>query len=220
MNESERPREKAIRLGIETLSNRELLALLLRSGVKGLSVLQVADEILKLRKNLCSLQNISLSELIEIKGISHAKALEILACMELSKRFSYDRMCEEFCIEHPIHLVEWMNKKIGFADQEHFFVLFLNTKNKIIGSKQLFSGLLDSCNVGAKEVFKEAIRYNSAKIMIVHNHPSGNVEPSVEDQRVTLQLQDVADVCKIPILDHIIVGKNNYFSFKEHQLLI
>lgn len=219
MNENERPREKALRLGIESLSNRELLALLLRSGVAGFSALEVADQILLLRNHLGLLQNVTLLELTKIKGISHVKALEILACMELSRRVSYDSMCEEFQVDRPKKLIEWMNKKIGFSDQEHFFVLFLNQKNKIIGHKLLFVGLLDSCNIGAKEVFKEAIRYNSAKILLVHNHPSGSVEPSVEDQRVTMHLQDVADICKIPILDHIIVGNNHYFSFREHQLL-
>lgn len=219
MKQNERPREKALRLGIEILSNRELLALLLRSGVKGKSALEVADQILLLRNQLGALQNVTIHELMQIKGISIAKGLEILACLELSKRISYDEMCEQFSIEHPASLIEWMNKKIGFANQEHFFVLFLDTANKIIGFKELFVGLLNSCNVGAKEIFKEAISRNSAKILLVHNHPSGQIEPSVEDQRVTMQLMDVADVCKIPILDHIIVGQNRYFSFKEKHLL-
>lgn len=219
MNELERPREKVLRFGIETCSNRDLLALILRSGVKGKSVMELADEILARKKNLSMLQTLTIQELMEIKGIKKAKAIEILAVFELSKRLSLDELPEEISINKPETLVSWLNKEIGFTDQEHFMVIFLDTRNRMIYSKKLFVGSLDQSIVHPRDIFKEAIRLNSSKIMCVHNHPSGDVSASSADLLATRSIQEVGELVGIPLLDHLIVGKNNFLSMRSEGLL-
>lgn len=219
MNELERPREKVLRFGITHCSNRDLLALILRSGVKGKSVMELADEILAKRKNLSLLQTLTIQELMDIKGIKKAKAIEILAVFELSKRLSLDELPEEISINSPETLVSWLNKEIGFTDQEHFMVIFLDTRNRMIYSRQLFVGSLDQSIVHPRDIFKEAIRLNSSKIMCVHNHPSGDVSPSSADLLATRSIQEVGELVGIPLLDHLIVGKNNFLSMRSEGLL-
>lgn len=217
MSEYDRPREKALAYGIHVLTNKELLAVLLRSGIPGKSVLELAEEILSLRNHLGELSQIQIHELMQIKGIKEAKALELLACFELSRRISYQQIEDKDVMNSPKALVRWLNKQIGYFDQEHFFVLFLNTKNHIISYKSMFVGSGSSCQVSAKEVFTEAMRLSAQKIIIAHNHPSGNIEPSISDMTLTKAILEVGNLCGIPLLDHIIVGKNNYYSFKENQ---
>lgn len=219
MCESERPREKAIKHGIDKLSNRDLLAIIIRSGIPNKSVLQLADELLTKERNLSRLQCISYEQLIKIKGIKQAKAIELLACFELSKRISKDEIFDEVIIDQPKTLVQWLNKEIGFLRQEHFLAVFLDTKNKIINEKTIFIGSLDRTVVHPREIYKEAIRLNASKIMVVHNHPSGDCTPSQSDILTTQRIRDVGVVVGIPLMDHIIVGNNNYFSLRENKLL-
>ena len=216
---AERPREKAIRYGMEFLHHNELLAILLRSGYKGKSAIELADEILQLRQSLNGLSNVSLEELTSLKGIKQAKALEILACFELSRRIAYEQIEKKTVIQNPKALIHWLNTQIGYQEQEHFMILFLNHKNEILTYKDMFIGLQNSCNVSAREVYTHALRINAAKIMLVHNHPSGSVEPSLEDIQVTDRFAAVGKLCGIECLDHLIVGQNRYFSFKEKQMI-
>lgn len=219
MQKEERPREKAKRFGIESLSTTELLALLLRCGYRGSSVLQVAQQLLSESKGLVQLSQMDAKELIKIKGISETKVLELQACFEISKRISSQTLFNSLKINSPKIVSEYLNKKIGYKKQEHFVVLMLDTKNQLIKEMTLFVGSLNTSVVHAREVYKCAIEHASAKIMIAHNHPSGECIPSEQDILVTDALQQVGELVGIPLLDHIIVGNNQYFSFKEKQLM-
>ncbi|MEG0290088.1 MAG: DNA repair protein RadC [Erysipelotrichaceae bacterium] len=220
MSEAERPREKAILNGIESISNRDLLAIIIRSGTKGSSAMQLADHILMLGHSLCDILSLDMSTLTTIKGIKETKALQILACFELSKRIAFDQSKQErIQVNHPKVIVDWLNKEIGFSSQEHFIVIFLDNKNHIISYKTLFIGSLNASVVHPREVYKEAIEKKAAKIMVAHNHPSGDPQPSENDIITTRCLKETGDIVGIPLLDHIIVGKNNYISFAQKLLI-
>lgn len=219
ISEQERPREKVLRYGIEQCSNRDLLAIILRSGVKGKSVLELADQLLSMEQNLAMITRLTYEELIQIRGIKKAKAIVLLACFELSKRISSDQVISAMCINNPSNLSEWLNKKIGFKDQEHFMVIFLGTKNQILKDKTIFIGSLDRTIIHPREIYKEAIKLNASKIICVHNHPSGDVTPSPNDIVATQAISEVGKTVGIPLLDHLIVGNNHYLSFREQGLL-
>ncbi len=201
------------------LHHNELIAILLRSGIPGKSAIELADEVLHLRDSLTKLSTISLAELMSIKGIKQAKALEILACFELSKRMALAEVEGKVQINRPVALMHWLNTQIGYLDQEHVFVVFLNYRNEIITYQDMFSGLENSCAVSVRQVYTQALRCNASKIMLVHNHPSGNVVPSLEDEKMTKRFVEVGKTCGIECLDHVIVGHNRYFSFKEQQMI-
>lgn len=215
----ERPREKALRYGVETLSNRELLAIVLRCGYKGVSVLQLADQVLSTSKGLLPLLQMDMQSLCAIKGISQIKAIEIGAILEMSKRIAQEKVQAGVYGESPQLIAEYLIKKIGFHKQEHFLALFLDTKNKIIKDKVLFIGSLNQSVVHTREIFKEAISCSGAKIVVAHNHPSNNCTPSESDILVTNTIMEVGNLVGIPLLDHLIVGMDQYFSFKEKGLL-
>ncbi len=215
----ERPREKAMQYGIEVLSNRELIALLLRSGTKTRSALEVADEVMQLTTSLGEIANLSMAELMKVKGIKYAKGLELLAAFELGKRIAFDKVLHKKQIEHPEDLMDWLNKEIGYVQQEHFVVMFLNQRNQIINYKTLFIGTLTSASVHPREIFKEAMKQGCAKIICAHNHPSGNSEPSQADIQLTKVIQQVGEMVAIPLVDHLIVAHNTYTSLRQKQLM-
>lgn len=205
--------------GMTSLHTNELLAILLRSGCKGKSAIELADEVLALRKPLSNLFSLTYGELMHIKGIKKAKALEILACFELSRRMSLMELNEKDVIRHPKSLIAWLNKQIGYHEQEHFLVVFLNHKNEIISYQDMFIGQRNSCQVAPNEVFTQALRIGAYRIILVHNHPSGDVTPSEEDVMTTQRFLEIGKLCGIECLDHVIVGHNRYFSFKEKQMI-
>ncbi len=215
----ERPREKAIQYGVSTLSNRELLAILLRSGSKQQSALELADDLLNIHGGLGNLSNASIAQLIRVKGIKEVKAIQLLACFELSKRITREQLPKTFNIDHPKKVLDWLNQQIGFCHQEHFLVLFLNIKNTILSYKILYIGTSSGAKIEPKEVFQEAIQRRCQRIICVHNHPSGDVTPSHADIMVTKSLQAIGNMVGIELLDHIIVGKNNYTSLRKNVLL-
>ncbi len=219
MSKEELPREKAVKYGIHTLSNRELLALLLKSGTPQKSVFDLADELLFIAQGLSGLYELEYLQLIHIKGIHMVKALDILGAIELGKRLSLSEAKQLQTMNEPIIIAHYFNQKIGFKKQEHFEVLLLDQKNKMIHEQTLFIGTLFSSIVHNREIFKLALQYSAAHIIIVHNHPSGDCIPSEQDILVTQNIEQAGYIMSIALLDHIIVGKNNYFSFKEHQLI-
>ena len=214
---SERPREKALMHGIESLSNRELLALLIRSGTANHSAFDIADDLLS--NGLGAFSRLSFSELCKIEGISKVKALEILAWNQLSHRISCEAMQHKDVVSDPEALIQWCKMKLGVLQQEHFLVVFLDSHNAVQGYKVLFTGTLNSSLVHPREVFKEALNVSCSKILVVHNHPSGNLEPSAADLMVTENLVNSGKMMKIPVIDHLIVSGSDYFSFYEHGLL-
>jgi DNA repair protein RadC len=215
----ERPREKALAFGIDSLSNRELIAIILKTGCKNISVLEIADEILRVSGGISNLGKIDLSELIRIKGIKEVKAIELLASLEFAKRVSYGDSKNKDVISNPVSLTKWLQYEIGNRDQEYFIVVFLNVKNEIINYEIISKGTADSSLVHPRDVFKHAVKNNTNKIIVAHNHPSNNCNPSKADLVTTTRLVDSGKLLGINIIDHIIIGSSNYYSFKEHKLL-
>ncbi|MEG0823744.1 MAG: DNA repair protein RadC [Erysipelotrichaceae bacterium] len=219
MPSNERPREKAIKFGIDKLSNQEVLALILGSGSKYNDVFKVADNLLMDAKGISNLLSYEIEDFKKIKGIKEAKALQLKACVELVKRMSVPNDTEVISISNPLILSNWLNNEIGYKKQENFIAVYLNTKNEIITYKILFIGSLNSSLVHPREIFKEAMRISTAKIIIAHNHPTGECTPSEQDIALTKNLCEIGKLMGIPIVEHIIVGKNNYFSFAQKFLI-
>lgn len=215
----ERPREKAMRFGITSLGNRELIAVLLRCGSKQHSALEVADEVLCHHTSLGELAKASVQELMKIDGIKQAKAIELQAAFELGRRIAYDEIQHLVKIESPLDLVNWLSQLIGYEKQEHFVAVFLNQKNQIVSYKTLFVGTLTNASVHPREVFKEAMRIGCAKIICAHNHPSGDPKQSDADVQITQSLVECGSIVSIPVLDHIIVSRNTYISFRQKRLI-
>ncbi|MDD6468115.1 MAG: DNA repair protein RadC [Erysipelotrichaceae bacterium] len=215
----ERPREKAMLYGVRTLSNRELLGILLRCGYQGKSSLEVADEVLKIAGGISGLPQMTYADWTQIKGIKQAKAIDLMVVFELVRRCRYEQAKQEEMIQSPQSLISWLQLELGHLKQEHFLVVFLNIKNFIIGYQTIFVGGLDHANIHPREIFKEAFSRSAAKIVLVHNHPSQDVLPSVADRNVTIQLQEVSKIMNIPIMDHLIIAQNRWFSFRQQGLL-
>lgn len=204
---------------MRALSTKELFAILIRHGNKQGSALDIAEEILVKYPTLVDLASASLEDLSKIKGVSNAKGLELLAAIEIARRMSFEECADKNSITDSKSLVKWLNLEIGMQDQELFLVVFLDVRNQILKSEILFKGALDRSIVDSREIFKKALLYSSTRIIVVHNHPSGNTEPSTEDIMVTEQLKEIGHLMNVELLDHIIVGKNHHFSFKQSGLL-
>lgn len=217
MNVQERPREKAVTLGMGMLSNRELVAILLRSGTKSCSVLELADQVLHSKQDLVNLMDIQLDELMKIPGIKTAKATQLLACFELCRRISLDRLKQETTTEEksPI-LSEWLMQEIGHEPQEHFVVVFLNNRGKMISHKRMFIGTSSKSFANPREVFLEALHRGCSKIICAHNHPSGDVTPSDADFISAAAIEESGDMIGIKVIDHLIVSSRTYYSFRDH----
>lgn len=215
---SERPREKLIKYGSEHLTDSELLALVLKTGYKGINVCDLSINLLKEIESLKNLRDISLEKLMSIKGIGKAKAIEILAIIELSKRIYYSSSkTHSLKCSNPKNIYE--NNKYLFDNlkQEHFYCLYLNSKNKLIERKLLFMGTINRSVVHPREIFKEAYKLSASSIVCMHNHPSGDKTPSIEDINLTKSLVDIGKINGIPVIDHIIVTQDGYFSFHDNM---
>ena len=178
---------------------------------------EIADDLLK--NGLLAFSRMNFADLCEVDGISKVKALEILAWNQLSHRISCEKMQDKDVVSDPGALIEWCKMKLGALQQEHFLVVFLDARNAVQGYKVLFTGTLTSSLVHPREVFKEALNVSCAKLLVVHNHPSGNLEPSSADLMVTENLVNSGKMMKIPVIDHLIVSGSDYFSFYEHGLM-
>ncbi len=216
--EKEKPRDKALRYGINTLSAKELLAILLRNGYRGKSVLDVAEELLEKAGGIQGIPKLSVQELCSVKGIFIAKALELKACFELGRRISFETVMDENVMRHQGELVHWIQTEIGSSLQEHFMVIFLDHFNRIKAHQILFTGTLDTAQVYPRDIFREAILQNCSGMILAHNHPSGDVSPSHADMSITGQLLILAQMMKMRILDHIIVSQNDFLSFHNEDL--
>lgn len=213
------PREKAVNYGINSLSNSELLALVIKSAYKDKNVIELSKEIIESASGFENLLSLSYEELINIKGIKQAKALEILAILEIARRLSRIDCIKEETLNNPDKIVEWIRFNIGFKDKEEFYVMFLNAAGKIIKSEVLFVGCKNSSIVGIDETMRRAILLKASAFIVCHNHPSGNVNPSYADKKITKDLMDAGKLLSIKLLDHIIVSKDSYFSFLREGLL-
>lgn len=181
--------------------------------------MEVADEVLRMSQGLQGLPQMKYKDWIQIKGIKQAKAIDLMVIFELVRRCQFEMAKQETTVSSPQALVHWLQLELGHLKQEHFLVVFVNIKNYIIGYKTIFVGGLDQANVHPREIFKEAFEKSAAKIILVHNHPSQDVLPSAADRQVTMQLQQVSKIMHIPIMDHLIVSQNRWFSFRQQGLM-
>lgn len=220
MPENERPREKLIRYGSQTLSNSELLAIILRTGSKEQSAIELANTVLSHDDNgIRYLANCTPEELSKIKGIGQSKACQIIAAIELGNRLSRSTLESKKAIRSPKDLTDIFISDMRFLEKEHLKVVFLNTKNEIIAYETISIGSLNASIVHPREVFNRAIKKSSASIILFHNHPSGNPEPSKEDINITKRLMEAGRIIGIEVLDHVIIGDGDYFSLKENSLI-
>ena len=217
----ERPRERLLALGPGFLSNAELLAIVLRNGSKERSALQLAQDILSLYKDdgVSALGRMTAGELMCLQGIGSAKAAEVMAAVELGKRQKAHIARHSAMVTCPEDAADYAMPRFRYEDREHFAVILLNVKNHILSMPVISVGSLTASVVHPREVFKAAIQQAAASIILVHNHPSGDPTPSKEDIEVTARMVQVGRVMDIPVLDHIILGNDNYISLKEKGVI-
>jgi DNA repair protein RadC len=215
----ERPREKMLKQGEKTLSNAELLAILLRTGTKNKNAIELANYIInKDLQGIRSLQDLTIEELCEIDGIGKSKASQIKAALELGVRISSAKP-NKYKVKNPWDIYKYYMESLRYEQKEIFKVVLLNTKNEIITDVDVSVGTLNSSLVHPREVFKEAIKRSSNKMILIHNHPSGSVEPSNEDKNITDRLIKCGEIIGIEVIDHIIIGDGLYYSFKENMII-
>lgn len=213
--EDERPRERFEQNGPESLSNHELIAILLRTGTKEESVLQLSNRLLTNFEGLRLLKDATLDEITAIKGIGKAKAIQVLAAVEIGRRISNLAYNDRYVIRTPEDCANYVMNDMRFLSQEHFVCLYLNTKNQVLHKRTIFIGSLNASIVHPREVYKEALRRSAASVICLHNHPSGDPSPSREDLEVTKRLVESGKILGIELLDHIIIGENKFVSLKE-----
>ena len=216
---SERPREKAKLFGVNALSTRELLALLVRTGAKGESVLEVVDALLVKANGVSGLEKMSRKELCEIRGISEVKAIELLACMELTKRMLYEKARQEDVIAEPEHMVQWLQREIGPCSQEKFLAVYLDTCHHILSCQTMFVGTVNMSHVYPRDVLREALKLSAVSMIIVHNHPAGSLEPGEADLAITSLMIKTAAMMGIHVDDHLIITQNAWFSFARAGII-
>jgi DNA repair protein RadC len=212
--EEERPRERLVKEGPETLSNQELLAIILRTGTKQESVLQLSYRIIHYFEGLRLLKDASIEELTSLNGVGTAKAVQLIAAMELGRRVSRLQLEERYTIRSPEDGANYVMEDMRFLSQEHFVCLYLNTKNQVLHRQTVFVGSLNASIVHPREVFREAFRRSAASLICFHNHPSGDPTPSREDIEVTKRLAECGKMLGIDMLDHIIIGDQKFISLK------
>lgn len=217
--QEERPRERFVKHGPQSLSNHELLAILLRTGTKDESVLQVAGRLLTQFEGLRQLRSATVEEITAVKGIGDAKAIQILAAVELGRRVANLEYDNRYVIRSPEDGAKYVMNDMRFLTQEHFVCLYLNTKNEVMHKQTIFIGSLNASIVHPREVYREALRRSAASIVCLHNHPSGNPSPSREDIEVTKRLYECGRIIGIELLDHLIIGENKFVSLKEKGYL-
>lgn len=217
--ESDRPRERLMHYGADHLTNKELLAIIINTGSKDESSISLANNIIKDFKTIKELRDITYQELIRVKGIGNAKAITILAAVELAIRMHTHSLEEDYYIKSPDDVSDFLMEKMRYQQQEHFVVLFLSTKNMVIHQQTMFIGSLNSSIVHPREIFKEAVKRSAAAVICVHNHPSGDPTPSSQDIEVTKRLVECGEILGIDMLDHIIIGSGKYISLKEMNYL-
>jgi DNA repair protein RadC len=218
--ESERPRERLIAQGAKTLSNAELLAILLSTGSGKLSAVGLGHHILQelsqhQRDPLAALREVHIQELTKIPGVGNAKATTILAAIELGKRVYQSRPPEKTIIDDPNVAAAALSYELMWQSQERFAVLLLDVKNRLLGMQVITIGTATETLAHPREIFREILRQGATRAIVAHNHPSGNVEPSSEDITLTRQLLEGARFLGIPLLDHLILGNGNHLSLRQ-----
>lgn len=211
MKEENKPRERLIKYGKEILSNEELLSIILRCGTKNISVKELSCKII----NSFNLREVNINNLSSVKGVGKVKAITLIAALELGKRVYYEETCNRYSIKNTKDIYELLKYKLVYEKQENFYVVLLDTKNNVLDYKLMFTGTLNVTSVHPREIYKYAIDNLAASIIVVHNHPSGDVSPSKPDIDITNRLNSLGEILGIKLLDHVIISKNAYYSFYE-----
>jgi DNA repair protein RadC len=214
----ERPRERLVRVGEGALSTSELLAIILGTGVGGESVLDLARRTLSLFGGLAGLARASLAELRTVKGLGEAKTAQLKAALELGRRMLLAAPEDRFVVRSPSDVAQLLMAEMAHLEQEHFQVLYLDTRNRVLGYETIYIGSLNASHIRVGEVFRDAIKRNCAAIIVAHNHPSGDPTPSPEDVEVTRQLVAAGKLLDIEVLDHLIIGQQRFVSLRERGL--
>ncbi len=213
-----RPRERLIKYGVESLSDDELIAIILKTGTKDISVKDLAINLLNRFNNISELKDVELNTIKNIKGIGLVKAIELKAAIELGRRVYLDKDINLIKIKNSNDVYEYFNNLLKDKKQEYFYVLYLDNKKKIITNKLLYIGTINGSVTHPREIFKMAYLTSASFLICVHNHPSGDPTPSIEDINFTNKLIEIGKLNNIPLLDHIIIGNNKYYSFFEEVL--
>lgn len=218
--EDDRPREKLLLKGKQSLSDAELIAILMGSGSKNESAVDLAKRILKSSKdNLIELSKLGVKDLIKFKGVGEAKAISIIAALELGKRRRREEALEKKKIGSSIDVFEYFSGILSDSNYEAFYILLLNRANKVIREIQISEGGLSGTVADPKKIFKLALEHNASAIILCHNHPSGNIKPSDADIKLTHKLRNAGEMLDLPVIDHIILGEENYYSFADEGKL-
>lgn len=218
LGRGDRPRERLEALGAQALSNAELLAVLLGTGVPGLNAVQLAQELLTRFQGLTGMHAADYAELVKTRGVGPAKASQLKAAIELGRRLAAAEPGERPTIQSPAQAAELLMYEMGALEKEHLRVLLLDTRNRLQRIVEVYRGSLNSSLIRIAEVFRDAVRSNAASIIVVHNHPSGDPSPSPEDVAVTKALIEAGKLLDIEVLDHLIIGRGRFVSIKSKGL--
>lgn len=219
---SERPYEKCERYGVSSLSNAELLAVIIKSGSQGVRAIEVANCVLNFRKEkpgLTGLNYLSLEDLMTIRGIGRVKAIQLLCVTELTKRMAKEHYTEQTDFSSPKLIAEYYMQDMRYLECEQVMLLLLDTKCHKIKDFMISKGTVNAAMAEPREVYQKALQYGAVTIVLLHNHPSGDVTPSKADETLTRRLVEVGKLVGIPLVDHIIIGNNAYMSFRENGMI-
>ena len=218
--DEDKPRERLYCYGSECLTNAELISIIIKTGSKNNSVLEVSLKLLESIKDIDKLKEIGINSLMKIDGIGKVKAIELKAALELGRRvYSNNTNIDKIDLNSSCAIYEYFVSIFKDKKQEYFYCIYVDTKGRYIDKKCLFIGTINDSVVHPREVFKEAYLLSASGIICIHNHPSGDVNPSREDKVITLKLKEVGLIHGIKIIDHIIIGSNSYFSFFDNDML-
>ena len=218
MAERNRPRERLMQVGPKAVSTSELLAIILRTGVGGENVLHLAERLLVTFKDLPGLARASIAELMDIKGVGEAKAVEIKAALEIGRRLLASAPEERPRVVSPSDAANLLMSEMTFLEKEHLRLILLDTRNRVLATPTIYVGSLNTSVIRIGELFRAAIKENAAAFIIAHNHPSGDPSPSPEDINVTRQIAQAGKLLDVDVLDHIIIGRQRFVSLKERGL--
>ena len=221
MPDFEKPREKIKIYGVDKLSNEELLMIILRSGTKKYSVKDISINLLKFCNGLKNIKDMTLNKLLEVPGVGEVKALELMAIIEFMKRVEESNKIQDvITCTNPVNIINYFSYLFKDKKQEEFYVIYLDKKKNYLDKKRLFVGSIDSSVAHPREIFKNAYLLSSSYIICIHNHPSGDATPSHEDIIFTKNLFEIGNMHAIYLLDHIIIGNGNYYSFFEDNNIL
>jgi len=218
MANEDRPRERLAQVGAGALSNAELLAILLRTGLEGENVIRLSERILAQHGGLVGLLKISYSDLCTVKGIGPAKAAQLKSAVELGRRIAAATPSDKPSINSPADAANIVMYEMRALDQEVVKVLLLDTRNRLMGIVEVYRGSLNTSMIRVGELFREAVKQNAASIIVAHNHPSGDPSPSPDDVAVTRLMVEAGRLLDIPVHDHLVIGQNKFVSLKERGL--